>query len=129
MISFFRKIRQKLLTQNRVTRYLIYALGEIFLVVIGILIALQVNNWNEERKEHKKEREQLFFALENLKTDSISIDSIKSRTDKILAVHHNLILLSENKITDEAVGNLDLIRASEPNILIIKKIRNCGGFF
>ncbi|HAH36930.1 MAG TPA: hypothetical protein DCY95_15600 [Algoriphagus sp.] len=121
MISFFRKIRQKLLTQNRVTRYLIYALGEIFLVVIGILIALQVNNWNEERKEHKKEREQLFFALENLKTDSISIDSIKSRTDKILAVHHNLILLSENKITDEAVGNLDLIRASEPNILIIKK--------
>ncbi|WP_026952516.1 hypothetical protein [Algoriphagus mannitolivorans] len=47
MISFFRKIRQKLLQQNRVTRYLAYAIGEIFLVVLGILIALQVNNWNE----------------------------------------------------------------------------------
>ena len=54
MISFFRKIRQKLLTQNRVTRYLVYALGEIFLVVIGILIALQVNNWNEAKNNEKR---------------------------------------------------------------------------
>jgi hypothetical protein len=50
MISFFRTIRLKLLSQNRVTRYLVYAFGEIFLVVIGILIALQVNNWNEGKK-------------------------------------------------------------------------------
>ncbi|MBN3521006.1 hypothetical protein JYB62_13435 [Algoriphagus lutimaris] len=56
MISFFRKIRQNLLKQNRVTRYLVYAIGEIFLVVIGILIALQVNNWNEERKNKKEVR-------------------------------------------------------------------------
>jgi len=50
MIKFFRKIRQKLLSQNRITQYLAYAIGEIFLVVVGILIALQVNTWNEERK-------------------------------------------------------------------------------
>jgi hypothetical protein len=43
MISFFKKIRQKLLSENKVTRYLIYALGEILLVTIGILIALQMN--------------------------------------------------------------------------------------
>ncbi|MDG1277838.1 MAG: DUF6090 family protein [Algoriphagus sp.] len=55
MISFLRKIRQKLLSQNRVTRYLAYAVGEIALVMIGILLALQVNNWNEERKDKKKE--------------------------------------------------------------------------
>lgn len=55
MISFFRKIRQKLLSQNQFTRYLIYALGEIALVMIGILLALQVNNWNEARKDRKKE--------------------------------------------------------------------------
>jgi hypothetical protein len=50
MISFFRKIRQSLIQANTVTRYLAYAIGEIVLVVIGILIALQVNNWNEQRK-------------------------------------------------------------------------------
>jgi hypothetical protein len=50
MIKIFRKIRQKLLSENKFGKYLIYAVGEIILVVIGILIALQVNNWNEERK-------------------------------------------------------------------------------
>ena len=57
MITFLRKIRQKLIAQNKLTRYLVYALGEILLVVIGILIALQVNNWNEERKRNSN-----FFA-------------------------------------------------------------------
>jgi hypothetical protein len=49
MIKFFRKIRQKMLTENKFSKYLIYAIGEIILVVIGILIALQINNWNQER--------------------------------------------------------------------------------
>ena len=50
MIKFFRKIRQNLLMENKFSKYLVYAIGEIILVVVGILIALQVNNWNEERK-------------------------------------------------------------------------------
>jgi len=69
MLKFFRKIRQKLLQDlsngqvgNKVTRYLAYALGEIFLVVIGILIALQVNNWNEKRKMD----ERFMFGLREL---------------------------------------------------------------
>ena len=53
MLNIFRKIRQKLLQQNAAKRYLLYAFGEILLVVIGILIALQVNNWNEEKKNLK----------------------------------------------------------------------------
>jgi len=55
MINFFRKIRQKLLSENNFSKYLIYALGEIALVVIGILIALQINNWNENKHILKKE--------------------------------------------------------------------------
>ena len=55
MIKFFRKIRQKLLSENKFSKYLIYAVGEIILVVIGILIALQINNWNEERKDKLRE--------------------------------------------------------------------------
>lgn len=50
MIRFFRSIRQGLLAQGRIARYLTYAIGEIALVVIGILIALQINNWNENQK-------------------------------------------------------------------------------
>lgn len=49
MIQIFRRIRQKLITEGSLSRYLIYAIGEILLVVIGILIALQINNWNEKK--------------------------------------------------------------------------------
>lgn len=55
MIKFFRKIRQQLLIENKTGIYLKYAIGEIVLVVIGILIALQINTWNEDRKAQKQE--------------------------------------------------------------------------
>jgi len=61
MIKFFRKIRQNLLSEGKTGKYFKYALGEIILVVIGILIALQINNNNEVRKNHKN-------VIENLKT-------------------------------------------------------------
>lgn len=54
MINFFRKIRQNLLSENKFSKYLIYAIGEIILVVVGILIALSINNWNESKKLNKE---------------------------------------------------------------------------
>ena len=66
MIKFFRRIRQKLLTENKVSKYLLYAIGEIVLVVIGILIALTINNWNEFNKERKQERKVLTELLTSL---------------------------------------------------------------
>ena len=59
MIKFFRKIRQKMLTENKFSKYLIYAIGEIVLVVLGILIALQLNNLNEEKRTHIKQENYL----------------------------------------------------------------------
>lgn len=56
MIKFFREIRQNLLNQGKTGKYFKYAIGEIVLVVIGILIALQINNWNEWRKDRVKEK-------------------------------------------------------------------------
>jgi len=64
MIKFFRKIRQNLLSEGKTGKYFKYAIGEIVLVVIGILIALQINNWNEERKADKAENQAL-LALKN----------------------------------------------------------------
>jgi len=65
MIKFFRKIRQRLLTENKFSKYLIYAIGEIVLVVIGILIALSINNWNQDRINSNKQHDYLI----GLKTD------------------------------------------------------------
>lgn len=56
MLKFFRQIRYKLMSKGKTSRYLKYALGEILLVVIGILIALQINNWNESRKDSRREK-------------------------------------------------------------------------
>ena len=71
MILFFRKLRQRFLAQNQVTRYLAYALGEIVLVVIGILIALRVNNWNEERQERNQAAKFLMALREDLSRDTL----------------------------------------------------------
>lgn len=59
MFRFFRTIRQNLLTQGRVTRYLTYAIGEIMLVVVGILIALSINTWNKGRQDLRAQYELL----------------------------------------------------------------------
>ncbi len=59
MIKFFRKIRQQLLSENKFSKYLLYAIGEILLVIIGILIALSINNWNEHRKLKIEEQSSL----------------------------------------------------------------------
>lgn len=65
MIKFFQNIRRRLVVENRFSKYMLYAIGEIFLVVIGILIALQINNNNEAHKARTKE----VHYLENIKTD------------------------------------------------------------
>lgn len=70
MIKFFRRIRKKLLNEGNLKRYLIYAIGEILLVMVGILLALQVNNWNQAKKNKAIERNTLYSILENLEEDT-----------------------------------------------------------
>ena len=70
MLGFLRKIRRGLLAENKLTRYLVYAVGEIFLVVIGILIALQINTWNEQRKSARLLRTYYAQILQDLAKDA-----------------------------------------------------------
>jgi hypothetical protein len=73
MIKFFRKIRQKMLTENKFSKYLLYAIGEIILVVIGILIALYINNWNQNRNEITKLNSILNIVKTDLVRDTLNI--------------------------------------------------------
>jgi len=74
MIKFFRKIRQNLLMENKTGKYFKYAIGEIILVVIGILIALQINNLNENQKQKSKEIEILTSMSALLEKDQNAIE-------------------------------------------------------
>lgn len=103
MLTLFRKIRQKLLTQNKVTQYLIYAIGEIFLVVIGILIALQINNWNEEKKKTAQMITNIKSISEDIRTDINEIQKANQTLRKQIEAAQNIIPIMESKervITD-----------------------------
>ena len=104
MIKFFRKIRKQLADDNKPVKYFRYAIGEILLVVVGILIALSINTWNESRKQHLSDIE----FLKNLKTE-LSIDTTALSRKKIsyLEINNNL-----NK-TLQLFNNSNIINSSE----------------
>lgn len=74
MIKFFRHIRQSLIMENKTSKYFKYAIGEIVLVVIGILIALQINNWNENRKQINTQNAIYLIVKEDLETDILEFE-------------------------------------------------------
>lgn len=144
MIKFFRKIRKKFLINNKINKYLIYVSGEILLVVIGILIALQINNWNEQKKNYKTEttylknlNKELTSSLIELKGDyNANMEFLKSTLNilKYLDTKPNLVdsmyidfynsvsfnYFYPNKSTYESLktGELKLIKSDSLRYLI-----------
>lgn len=135
MLRIFRTIRKKLLVENNFSKYLLYAVGEIILIVIGILIALGINNWNQDRLAAKKER----FYLEGLRTEfqrsKIKLENLievnrlnYEESQKIAAYLHS----SEGSLSEDELSKL-LFRAfsSEiaynPNSSLLIEILNSGG--
>ena len=84
MLRFFRQIRQRLLTENRFSKYLLYAVGEILLVVIGILIALQVDNWNENRKARRELNTILVEIHKDLNNDLKNLENLFADFDEFV---------------------------------------------
>lgn len=70
MLKFFRNIRRNLLAEGRLKKYLLYAAGEIALVVVGILIALQIDAWSQAYQDRIAERDYLANLVEDLKADT-----------------------------------------------------------
>ncbi len=97
MIKFFRKIRQDLLRDNKIGDYLKYAVGEIVLVVIGILIALSINNWNESRKNDLEQALLVKNIIEDLRLDFIHINKSLEQVSNQMNLIDDLI----SKIFDE----------------------------
>ena len=97
MIKFFRKIRQDLLRDNKTGDYLKYAVGEIVLVVIGILIALSINNWNESRKNDSEQALLVKNIIEDLRLDFIHINKSLEQVSNQMNLIDDLI----SKIFDE----------------------------
>lgn len=84
MLKFFRNIRQRLLKENKFSKYLLYAIGEILLVVIGIFIALQVNNWAEKGKLRSLEKSVLTDLRSELYSNITRLDSIIYERENVL---------------------------------------------
>ncbi len=103
MIKFFRHIRRSLIEKNQMGKYFKYAIGEILLVVIGILIALQINNWNENTKNKKREHKYLTSLSKEIKEDSVTLEEtwFKAKTKKIEGLHlAKDYILGNTKIED-----------------------------
>src|SRR5210317_1505041 len=76
MIGFFRRIRKKLADDNQFLKYSRYAIGEIVLVTVGILLALQVNNWNEGRKTKLKGHAYIAQIINDIAKDTVNINDL-----------------------------------------------------
>jgi hypothetical protein len=114
MLRFFRQIRKTLIEQNNIRKYLLYALGEIFLVVIGILIALQVNNWNEANKASEFERTTLIELKKAVENDIRFVDEhlIENRNNRKREAHHyfDRILMGESVDIDSLDAHFAWLR-------------------
>lgn len=143
MIKFFRRIRQNLLAEGKTGKYLKYAIGEIVLVVIGILIALQINNWNERNKESRLENTYIQNVKKDLEAQLSSVENQLVYEQSFIASSQVIIdYLNRNKQPDEAfhttLTNLairntfavndatftDLISSGNINLISNESIRN-----
>jgi type II secretory pathway pseudopilin PulG len=115
MIKFFRKIRYELMEKNKTGKYLKYAIGEIVLVVIGILIALSINNWNDNRNKRNEE----LLLLESIEQD---FNENKQRLNQTIKAQEKMIFNSNSFIT--LMANNKGKEVNQDSILKLKSYAN-----
>ena len=134
MIKFFRRIRQKLLAEKIFNKYLVYAVGEIILIIIGILIALQISNWNEVKKIRSSEQQYLLALKTEFNFNKVELEKIMKRnmtnaenTIKVL----NIMGPESPQITEEELsfllaGSLSFEVQFDPNQGVLDEIIGSG---
>lgn len=116
MIKFFRHIRKNLLMENKTGQYFKYAIGEIVLVVIGILIALQINNWNQNRLSKNLESQYYERLLEDVREEEVIVQAVINYSNQVVGHAKNAIAVFENSSDSnpDPVDNLiDMYQASQ----------------
>lgn len=133
MIKFFRQIRQTLIMENKTSKYFKYAIGEIVLVVIGILIALQINTWNQHRIENKKEEELLIglldefqYNLDTLEEGLIVNDKVNQACISLTQMIRSGTIDKETKLVDELLVTLGTFQSFDARTGISDEIVNSG---
>ena len=135
MIKFFRKIRRNLLSDGKTGKYLKYAVGEIVLVVIGILIALSINNWNSNRADRIREMEYMQSMLVDLQKDKNDLDA-KSEFGPIPVIYNDSLFAELQKRPlqgrEKRIYHFLLLYTNSIDITYhdrtITQLRNSGGF-
>jgi hypothetical protein len=134
MIKLFRNIRQNLLNEGKTSKYFKYAIGEIVLVVIGILIALNINNWNENLKDRSIEQGYLIALKEEFNYNRIELDNMMERNnfngDKALELS-NLMGPDDPTITEKEFADLAMDMTNfevqyRPNKAVLDEIISSG---
>ena len=129
MIKFFRKIRENLLMENKTGKYFKYALGEIVLVMIGILLALQINNWNEKRRETIQTIGLLENMMKDLKTDIWNLDQQINNFNQHINSSRTLLISEDYQLfSSDSIYNLLPTNSTRYKIvdLTFEKLKNVG---
>ena len=128
MIKYFRRIRQNLLSEGKTGkpsfaagRYLKYALGEIILVVLGILIAISINNWNDKRKNNITETEYYCKLLSDFELDRINISRLTQESEYKIDVAKTTLLELDQRQKDKAYFINNYIQAYRTNAFVPSK--------
>jgi len=108
MINFFRRIRKQLADDNKPLKYARYAIGEILLVMIGILLALQVNNWNQNANEQHKIKEYAVSLIQDLENDIEMAGKIQQQNEEIVDRIDSLSKYSRNRKIED-FSNLTML--------------------
>ena len=133
MLHFFRQLRRSFLTENKFNRYLLYAFGEILLVVAGILIALQIDTWNENKKDHALEIKYLNGIVKNIEDDITKLKAHILEDSLQLDGYTTLV----RAFTDEGIKSnpqsllstifrIQLINSFEGNNIVFEDLKSSG---
>lgn len=126
MIKFFRRIRNRLLSENKFSKYALYAIGEIFLVVIGILLALQFNNWNIERENSTKERWYLINIVEDIEYQKGDLKELKQNYEWCLKIATSVL---EDYQRLQSFSAIDSINYKLNSLMLVDNFPNANNTF